>query len=62
MATHVLPIEIYRTLLNGHWADLHRCGQCARAEWYATGKPPVDNGFVPADRPMPHHKGCPNRP
>jgi hypothetical protein len=59
--SHTLPIETFRTLRDGEWIELHRCHQCSRAEWYATGKPPVNNGFIPIDRPIPHHKCCPNK-
>jgi hypothetical protein len=58
--------ETYPTVREGHEMLLHRCLDC----WTTHCQPASnsherptapDNGFVPADRPYPHAKWCPNR-
>lgn len=50
--------ETYSTVMNGETVLLHRCYECVRLMWFATGVPENDNGFIPASQPLSHLPGC----
>ena len=50
--------ETYSTVMNGQTVLLHRCYECVRLMWLATGVPENDNGFVSASQPLSHLPDC----
>jgi hypothetical protein len=40
----------------------HRCRECNRLRWYATGVPTLDNGFTPATERIAHLPACRHHP
>jgi hypothetical protein len=52
--------EVYHD--SGRNLTLHRCRDCVKRHWYATGNPMDDNGFIPIGQPIRHLAGCQANP
>jgi hypothetical protein len=50
--------EQYTTIRNGEIVTLHRCRECSRHLYYATGVPARDNGFIPVEQTLNHLPTC----